>query len=510
MTHLDSGKEHRGRLNSWSNQVQRIFHKVFDHRRQSPSERRCAAVPGGACKAMVYTNQELLEACDAARVPGMSYAIYAQVWDAVGRWVHHTVDERGQGVLLPHFVKITWAGSQYQAGRDKPVHDGGGQASATSSPSKRSVHAQGYARRPHVLLSEGFCRQYDVRFRRPAELPEAKCEEINYTKVALKYGHNCETPLTKDLVKEALKRIVSKVGELFQAGADLEITFGVGRLFGRNGQAAFLMESKYVPEGLEMRSAAQGNPFNPLPLLPKRGGPLSKSVFSTPRTLGGRSVPSRPHTQQSRRLNSRAGSDGGGGGVGGGGVGGSSVSRPPTASPADAAKALRMLVVNKKEGVESSLRSNLALPPLAEADAGGEASPAGAEAASPVKLINQSMNHSPAKIASQDRRDQTHEAMVTEDGRKGGEAGEGTTFLLTAVPEVRPRELSVHLPDFASRCACGHTCTPMHVHAYTCVCKCIEWAPAWLAGQGGRAAAGFPPKTKQRGRGAARHRRPLQ
>ena len=408
-------------------------------------------MPGGACTAMVYTNQELLEACDAARVPGMSYAIYAQVWEAVGRWVHHTVDERGQGVLLPHFVKITWAGSQYQAGRDKPVHDGGGQASATSSPSKRSVHAQGYARRPHVLLSEGFCRQYDVRFRRPAELPEAKCEEINYTKVALKYGHNCETPLTKDLVKEALKRIVSKVGELFQAGADLEITFGVGRLFGRNGQAAFLMESKYVPEGLEMRSAAQGNPFNPLPLLPKRGGPLSKSVFSTPRTLGGRSVPSRPHTQQSRRLNSRAGSDGGGGGVGGGGVGGSSVSRPPTASPADAAKALRMLVVNKKEGVESSLRSNLALPPLAEADDGGGESPAGAEAASPVKFINNSLNGSPAKIASQDQRDQSHEAMVKEDERNGGEVGDGTTFLLTAVPEVGPRELSGHLPGLPGK-----------------------------------------------------------
>ena len=101
------------------------------------------------------------------------------------------------------------------------------------------MHAQGYARRPHVLLSEGFCRQYDVRFRRPAELPEAKCEEINYTKVALKYGHNCETPLTKDLVKEALKRIVSKVGELFQAGADLEITFGENSALVQDASARF-------------------------------------------------------------------------------------------------------------------------------------------------------------------------------------------------------------------------------------------------------------------------------
>jgi hypothetical protein len=95
---------------------------------------------------MVLTNVELFEACAAARAPGLTFEIYAQVWDAVCRWVHHAVDECGHGVNIPHFLKITWAGSQYK--------DSGGSASAASSPSKKAGSAgpQGYVRRPHVIL----------------------------------------------------------------------------------------------------------------------------------------------------------------------------------------------------------------------------------------------------------------------------------------------------------------------------------------------------------------------
>jgi hypothetical protein len=77
-------------------------------------------------------------------------------------------------------------------------------------------------------------------------------------------------------VSSALKRITSKIGEVMLAKEDVEISFAVGRLFGRNGQAAFLMESRFVPDGVDMRSAAQGNPFNPLPMLPHGRGNGSK------------------------------------------------------------------------------------------------------------------------------------------------------------------------------------------------------------------------------------------
>ena len=174
---------------------------------------------------MVFTNHDLFEACVAARVPGMTYEIYAQVWDAMCRWIHYTVDECGHGVNMPQFIKITWAGSQY---KDKDTTARDSVASAASSPAKKGPGFNPYVRRPHVLLHEAFLEQYNVRFRRPAELPMAKCEDLNCIKVAIKYGQtNGPQKLTKDLVSSALKRIVSKMGEMFQAGTDLEISFAV-------------------------------------------------------------------------------------------------------------------------------------------------------------------------------------------------------------------------------------------------------------------------------------------
>jgi len=340
---------------------------------------------------MVFTNNELFEACAEARAPGLTFEIYAQVWDALCRWIHHTVDECGQGVNIPHFIKVTWAGSQYK--------DGG--ASTASSPSKRGLlsAAHGYMRRPHVLVHEAFLRQYDVKFRRPAELPEAKCEEIHFIKVAIMYGQtNGRQKLSKDLVSSALKRMVSKIGEMFQARADIEISFAVGRLFGRNGQAAFLMESKYVPEGVDMRSAAQGNPFNPLPMLPQHGR-RSMGSGCTPRTVGGRSV-------GGRSLASRGASE--------------CAHRVIPSTPST----LRMLVVNKKEGQETSLKSNVNLPPMADSN---DAAP-GSQDPPP---------HAPHASKSRDADDKPRPPRPS-TGVVGGDTG--STFLLTAVPETQGGE----------------------------------------------------------------------
>jgi len=335
---------------------------------------------------MVFTNNELFEACAETRAPGLTFEIYAQVWDALCRWIHHTVDECGQGVNIPHFLRITWAGSQYKDGR----------VSSASSPSKQGPlsAAHGYVRRPHVLVHEGFLRQYDVKFRRPAELPEAKCEELHFVKVAIMYGQtNGRQKLSKDLMSTALKRMVSKIGEMFQARADVEISFAIGRLFGRNGQAAFLMESKYVPEGVEMRSAAQGNPFNPLPMLPQHGR-RSTVGSATPRTVGGRSV-------GGRSLASRGASE--------------CAHRVIPSTPST----LRMLVVNKKEGQETSLKSNVTLPPVTDSNDAAWGS-------------EDRLPRVPDASKSRDAGDKRPVRPST-GALHGGDTG--STFLLTAVPE---------------------------------------------------------------------------
>ena len=116
---------------------------------------------------VVVKNEEMFEACAAARAPGLTFEIYAQVWDAVCRWVHHAVDECGHGVNIPHFLKITWAGSQYK--------DSGGYASAASSPSKKAGSAgpQGYVRRPHVILH---VRVSLVSLKRAHARPSRRCK----------------------------------------------------------------------------------------------------------------------------------------------------------------------------------------------------------------------------------------------------------------------------------------------------------------------------------------------
>lgn len=68
----------------------------------------------------------------------------------------------------------------------------------------KSVYNTAWLTRTNCL-QEGFIRQYDVKFRRPAELPEAKCEDMNSIKVALKYGQtNGRQKLTKGALPFAM------------------------------------------------------------------------------------------------------------------------------------------------------------------------------------------------------------------------------------------------------------------------------------------------------------------
>ncbi|EKX51864.1 hypothetical protein GUITHDRAFT_150837, partial [Guillardia theta CCMP2712] len=56
--------------------------------------------------------------------------------------------------------------------------------------------------------------------------------------------------------------MVSAIGEAIREGKEVEISFGVGRLFGRRQHATFLMESQYLPDGVSMKSASTSHPFS--------------------------------------------------------------------------------------------------------------------------------------------------------------------------------------------------------------------------------------------------------
>jgi len=217
---------------------------------------------------MVFNNEELFSSCSGRSLPGyeLTKETYEQVWDSLTRWIRATFESKNQGVNIPHFVRITWAGGKLGARKSEEAVELGRRASAESV---------GVAR-PHVCISEYFIHQYGIRYRKPAELPEAKSEEINFAKLAISYSGS----LTKDVIATALKRMINAIGEAIREGKEVEISFGVGRLFGRRQQATFLMESQYLPDGVSMRSASTSHPFSSPSKLPSAASVESSRVTS--------------------------------------------------------------------------------------------------------------------------------------------------------------------------------------------------------------------------------------
>mmetsp|Transcript_36487 Transcript_36487/g.113762 ORF Transcript_36487/g.113762 Transcript_36487/m.113762 type:complete len:299 (-) Transcript_36487:618-1514(-) len=256
---------------------------------------------------MVFNNEELFSSCSGRSLPGyeLTKETYEQVWDSLTKWIKATFEGKSQGVNIPHFLKITWAGGKLGAKKSEERADLGGRASS---------EGVGVAR-PHVCLSEYFIQQYGIRYRKPAELPEAKCEEINFAKLAINYSEN----LKKDVITTAFKRMVSAIGEAIREGKEVEISFGVGRLFGRRQHATFLMESQYLPDGVSMKSASTSHPF------------------SSPSKLHS------AHSAESSRLTSQSSR---------------SSQRPPKSS----ARPIKMLVANGGRGGNSSLVASEPIP----------------------------------------------------------------------------------------------------------------------------------------------------
>lgn len=82
---------------------------------------------------MVVTNVELFELCAAGAGKahcGTSAEVLAKVWDAMTLWVLDNFENKKQGISIPHFLKVAWAGSQYEqsqpASPPRLRSDGGG------------------------------------------------------------------------------------------------------------------------------------------------------------------------------------------------------------------------------------------------------------------------------------------------------------------------------------------------------------------------------------------------
>jgi len=131
----------------------------------------------------------------------------ALAWDALLKWVVHQFDLLGQGASVPHFLRVTWRGSEYEAARSArgappsaastsraptvlappppspvepfaPPAPAAGARPRGAAKALTGLAAQVHERRPHAALSEAFLERFALKARRVPDLPEARCEEV--------------------------------------------------------------------------------------------------------------------------------------------------------------------------------------------------------------------------------------------------------------------------------------------------------------------------------------------
>ena len=79
--------------------------------------------------------------------------------------------------------------------------------------------------RPIYLINDSFVKDHAIKhnkFHAPGEI--AGCEEINYSKLAIKFSTN----MTKDMLFSAIREILKKIGEYVDRFCEFAIPFSFG------------------------------------------------------------------------------------------------------------------------------------------------------------------------------------------------------------------------------------------------------------------------------------------
>lgn len=132
-----------------------------------------------------------------------------------------------------------------------------------------TADARGHAKlRPALLLSDTFLRTYALAQKAPRVAAEllAPLEDINFTKIAIKFSRS----LTKDLVFCGVRDLLQRIGQVAGSGAPLSVAFCFGRLVAKNRCVSVLFDVQRVPRALEEQVArsALGTPPAGLELPP--------------------------------------------------------------------------------------------------------------------------------------------------------------------------------------------------------------------------------------------------
>ena len=165
------------------------------------------------------------------QTPGAKVEIYSESWSSLNSWIESRLCKR-KGASVPMLGSFTWE-VKY-----------GGDGSAFS--------------RPIFIMSDSFIKEHRIRRQRvhvqPTLVPP---EEINYSKLAIKFSKS----LTKDMIFSGTRDIIKKIGDFVDRGYEFEIEFAFGVLKSKERQVRFEFNqarlAAILPENLRVGTMPQ-------------------------------------------------------------------------------------------------------------------------------------------------------------------------------------------------------------------------------------------------------------
>ncbi|OQS06343.1 sporangia induced predicted protein [Thraustotheca clavata] len=179
----------------------------------------------------MYTLRNLLQDCSSKMTRTSCAAdkkkeILEEVWMALNAWIEARYND-GKGVHVAPFCKISWE-------------------TITVGRNTRKI-------RPIFLLNDTYGKTYGLHYKKRVTVPiVAAIEDINFTKLAIKYSKN----LTKDIVFSGVRDLLHKIGEIASTGAQMSIELTIGKIVAKNKAIHMIFDPKQIPKSLEAIASA--------------------------------------------------------------------------------------------------------------------------------------------------------------------------------------------------------------------------------------------------------------
>lgn len=162
---------------------------------------------------MSYTLEHVIDECVAEKAsntaPETKRAMYEEAFAAMNVWIESRMSKR-KGAEVGSFGTFTWELKTNENGDDEM--------------------------RPLFLIADSFVKDHRVKQNRIHYFPRtATNEEINHSKIAIKFTNN----LTKDMVFCSLRDIIRKIGDFVARGYEFTVPFTFGLLMAKERRVRF-------------------------------------------------------------------------------------------------------------------------------------------------------------------------------------------------------------------------------------------------------------------------------